>query len=181
MAEISLNILDIAENSTKAGASLVVIQVIYETDKGTLTVYVKDDGCGMSEEALAKVTDPFFTSRKTRDVGLGVPFFKLAAELTGGNLSIESELGKGTTVKAVFLTGSINCMPLGDIDSTIYTLITCHPDTDFIYEYIYDERSFTLDTREMRVILGDIPLNAPEVSRFIMDYLKENREEAEPK
>ena len=127
MTEISLNILDVAENSTRAGASLVSITVSADTKADRLTVVIEDDGCGMTEEQLARVTDPFFTTRTTRKVGLGVPFFKEAAELTGGSFAIQSEPGKGTSVTAVFVLSSIDRMPLGDISATIHNLVVYHP------------------------------------------------------
>ena len=102
MTEISLNVLDVSENSTRAGASLVTILVTADTVHDKLTIVIADDGCGMTEEQVAHVTDPFFTTRTTRKVGLGIPFFKYAAESTGGSFHIESEPGKGTTVTAVF-------------------------------------------------------------------------------
>ena len=179
MTEISLNILDVAENSTRAGASLVSITVSADTTADRLTVVIEDDGCGMTEEQLARVTDPFFTTRTTRKVGLGVPFFKEAAELTGGSFAIQSEPGKGTTVTAVFVLSSIDRMPLGDISATIHNLVVYHPGTDFCYTYEYDGKSFTLDTRQFREILGDIPFDAPEVSSYIMDYLTENKLETD--
>lgn len=175
MPEISLNILDVAENSTRAKASLVQITVDADQAADRLTVIIADDGCGMTAEQVAKVTDPFFTSRKTRKVGLGVPFFKLAAESTGGSFSIESEPGVGTTVTAVFVLSHIDRMPLGDITSTIHQLIVYHPDTDFLYRYIYNGASFDLDTREFREILGDVPFDNPEISAYIREYLTENK------
>lgn len=179
MPEISLNILDVAENSTRAGASLVEISVDADTAADRLTVIIKDDGCGMTAEQASKVTDPFFTSRTTRKVGLGVPFFKYAAESTGGSFTIESQPGKGTTVTAVFILSHIDRMPLGDINSTIHTLIIYHPESDFVYRYSYNKASFTLDTREFKQILGDVPFHAPEISDYIMDYLTENKTETD--
>ena len=179
MTEISLNVLDVAENSTRAGASLVTIEVNVSHPDDTLTVVIKDDGCGMTEEQVQRVIDPFFTTHTTRKVGLGVPFFKLAAESTGGHFHIESEPGVGTTVTAVFGLSHIDRMPLGDITSTIHNLIVYHPDTDFIYIYRYDGAEFTLDTREMREILGGIPLNTPEVAGYILEYLTENKQETD--
>lgn len=179
MPEIALNILDVAENSTRAGASLVTIRVEADTDTDTLTVVIADDGCGMTAEQVQHVTDPFFTTRTTRKVGLGVPFFKYAAESTGGSFTIESEVGKGTTVTAVFGLSHIDRMPLGDISSTIHTLIVYHPDTDFCYTYCYNGRSFSLDTREFREILEGVPFDTPEVSAYIMEYLTENKAETD--
>lgn len=179
MPEISLNILDVAENSTRAKASLVEITVDADTASDRLTIVIKDNGCGMTEEQVAQVTDPFFTSRTTRKVGLGVPFFKYAAESTGGIFSIESRPGKGTAVTAVFVLSHIDRMPLGDITSTIHTLIVYHPETDFLYRYSYNGTAFTLDTREFRQILGDVPFDTPEVSEYIREYLTENKLETD--
>ena len=179
MTEISLNILDIAENSTKAGSSLVTILVDADTGADMLKVVIKDDGCGMSEEQLAQVTDPFYTTRTTRKVGLGVPFFKMAAEAAGGSFDIISEVGKGTEVTAVFSLSSVDRMPLGDMTTTIQNLIIYHPDTDFYYRYTYDGESFDLDTRQMREMLGGVPLDTPDVAEFIKEYLEENRKEVD--
>ena len=179
MPEISLNILDVAENSTRAKASLVEITVDADTASDRLTIVIKDNGCGMTEEQAAQVTDPFFTSRTTRKVGLGVPFFKYAAESTGGSFSIESRPGKGTAVTAVFVLSHIDRMPLGDITSTIHTLILYHPETDFVYTYQVDGNGFTLDTRELKEILGDVPFTEPEISQYILDFLTENKKEAD--
>ena len=179
MTEISLNILDVAENSTRAKASLVTIIVDTRTAEDRLTVTIADDGCGMTAEQIEHVTDPFFTTRKTRKVGLGVPFFKQAAELTGGSFRITSEVGVGTTTTAEFVLSSVDRVPLGDMDSTIHTLVTCHQDTDFLYIYRYDGREFSLDTREIREILGDVPFDSPDVSAFIMQYLQANRTETD--
>ena len=179
MTEISLNVLDVSENSTRAGASLVAISIEADTDADTLSITIRDDGCGMSPSQAANVTDPFFTTRTTSKVGLGIPFFKYAAESTGGSFSIDSELGKGTVVTAVFGLSHIDRMPLGDISGTIHTLIVYHPDTDFVYTYRYNQKSFTLDTRQLREILGDVPFDTPEVSQYIMEYLTENKQEAD--
>lgn len=177
MPEISLNILDVAENSVRAGASLIKIEVLADTEKNTLSITVEDDGCGMSREQLEKAADPFFTTRTTRKVGLGIPFFKQAAEGTGGRFSIRSEKGKGTVTEAVFILDSIDRMPLGDMTATIHTLVTCHEETDFYYRYVLDGREFSLDTRDMREILGNVPFHLPEVSGFIKEYLDANHAE----
>lgn len=179
MPEISLNILDVAENSTRAGAYLVQITVDVQPALNRLTIIIADDGCGMTKEQVERVTDPFYTSRTTRKVGLGVPFFKLAAESAGGSFSIESEPQKGTTVTAVFTLNHIDRMPLGDMSATIHTLIQGHPETDFLYIYRCGAKEFSLDTREMRAILGNIPLDAPEISSYIKDYLTENKLETD--
>ena len=177
MQELSLNVLDVAQNSVSAGASLIEIGVAEDTAADRLTIVIKDNGCGMTEEQVKRVIDPFYTTRTTRKVGLGVPFFKMAAEATGGSFSIESEPGIGTTVCAVFGLSHIDRMPLGDMNATMHQLIVMHPECDFLYIYKYDDRQFTLDTREFKEILGDIPFDVPEVSAYLKQYLSENESE----
>ena len=177
MKELSLNILDIAENSVKAGATLTEITV--EETADLLVLLIKDDGCGMTEEILNSVTDPFYTTRTTRKVGMGIPLLKLAAEQTGGSLQIESHCEKdfpdnhGTKVRAEFQKNHIDMTPLGDVISSIVTLIQGHPDTDFLFKHILPDQTVTLDTRELRAVLGDVPLNSYEVIKWIEEYLKE--------
>lgn len=177
MKELSLNILDVAENSVKAGASL--IEIILEEKGSVLTLTIKDDGCGMSEDILSGVTNPFYTTRTTRKVGLGLPLLKMAAEQTGGSMSITSVSEKndsenhGTTVTAVFNTDHIDFTPLGDVVSTVTTLIQGHPEYDFLYCHKIDNKEILLDTRELRVVLEDVPLNSYDVIKWIEDCLKE--------
>lgn len=174
MQELSMNILDVAENSVRAGACLVEIAVDESPQADLLSVTVSDNGCGMTPEQVKNVTDPFYTTRSTRKVGLGVPFFKMAAELTGGKLEIQSTVGKGTILKADFVRSSIDLMPLGDINETICTLIHCNPNIDFLYTRRFESAEMKLDTREFRRILDGIELNDPKVSKFIREYLAEN-------
>lgn len=174
MTELSLNVLDIAQNSIKAKATLIEINVFISTTDDFLKIEIKDNGCGMSDEQVAKVTDPFYTTRTTRKVGLGVSFFKMAAEMTGGRFSITSQVGKGTDVLAEFVLSSIDRMPLGDMNSTIETLIVYNTDIDFVYTYKVDNEEFTLSTQEMKNILDGVPLNNPEVVAYINDFLSEN-------
>ena len=180
MPEIALNILDIAENSVRAGASLIEITVSVQSQEDTLTVVITDNGCGMTQEEKEMVQDPFYTTRPPRTGGLGVPFFKQAAESTGGSFRIDSEKGKGTAVTAVFGLSHIDRMPLGDISASVYMLIVFHEKIDFRYTYICGEKSFALDTREMRAMLGEeISFSEPEVSAFIKEYLEENKRETD--
>ena len=177
MKEISLNILDIAENSVKANATLTEIFIDELGD--TLTLTIRDDGCGMNEETVKSVIDPFYTTRKTRKVGLGIPLLKLACEQTGGTLSITSSIdtnNHGTTVKAVFFKNHIDCTPLGDVTSSIVTLIQGHPDTDFLFRHTKDVAIVELDTREIRAVLEDVPLNTYEVICWVRDNLVEQYE-----
>ena len=177
MTEISLNILDIAENSIRAEASFIQIEVTANIKEDTLAVIIRDNGKGMDEEQVHQCLDPFFTTRNTRKVGLGIPFFKMAAIATGGNFEISSKIGTGTDVKAVFKLSHIDRMPLGDINSTIYTLIAFNTKIEWIFKYSYDDRNFILDTREFKKILNGVPLNSPEVLKYLKEYLDENKAE----
>lgn len=180
MPEISLNILDVAENSVRAGASRIEIKVSVQLESDTLTVIIKDDGCGMSAEQLEKVQDPFYTTRTTRRIGLGIPFFKYAAESTGGSFSITSELGIGTLVQAVFVLSHIDRMPLGDMNATIRTLVVFNEHIHFCYIYQYNEQEFVLDTKKIREILGEnISFSNQEVSGFIKEFLESNKREVD--
>lgn len=173
MRELSLNVLDIAQNSISAGASLIEIEVLENTEKKELVIGIYDNGRGMTPEQVQNVQDPFFTTRTTRKVGMGVPLFKLAAEQTGGSLEIASEVGVGTRVRTLFRTDSIDFTPLGDMDSTIIMLITMNTDRDFVYRFGIDENEFTLSTQELKGILGDVPLSEPSVTQWIREYLSE--------
>ena len=177
LAEIALNVLDIAKNSEKAGASLIEVYILKDTVKNTITFRIVDNGKGMDENQLAQVTDPFFTSRTTRKVGLGIPFLKQGAEITGGSFVIKSQVGVGTDVEATFNLDSIDCMPLGDINGTMFTLVREADEFDYVYTYRVDDREFVLDTREIKAIVGDAPLRTNEISSFIKQYLDDNTEE----
>lgn len=179
MTELSLNVLDIANNSIRAKSTQIQIEIHIHTKEDTLTIIITDNGCGMTNDQLDKVTDPFYTTRTTRSVGLGIPFFRQGALSTGGSFHMESIPGKGTVVTAVFGLSHIDRMPLGDMNSTIYTLIISNTQIDFLYLYEINGRQFTLDTRQFREVLGDVPLNAPEVMEYIKDFLFENQNEVD--
>ena len=173
-----MHVLDIAQNSVAAGSTLTHISVCIDTRAKKLTLTVTDNGKGMSKELLARVTDPFTTSRTTRRVGLGLPLLKMAAQLTGGDVQITSEVGRGTTVCVWFTLGHIDLAPLGDMSGTMAGLIQCSPDIDFVYTVTADGESFTADTREMRGILGpEVSLAQPEVALWLRGYFTENTQE----
>ena len=174
MRELSLNVMDVAQNSVRAEASLVRITVEESDKNDRLTIVIADDGCGMTEDQVRQVIDPFFTTRTTRKVGLGVPLFKLSAEQTGGSFDIQSKVGEGTTTTASYVKSHVDMTPLGDIDSTVKILIQCNPQIDFVFTHSTDEGSFTLDTRELREVLGDVSLDTPDVLEWIGQYLEEN-------
>ncbi len=177
MKELSLNILDIAQNSIKAGAKRLDISL--DRRGSWLTVTIADDGVGMSPEFAAAAADPFTTTRTTRKVGMGLPLFKLAAEQTGGTFSITSQQASaenpahGTTVTATFDTNHVDCEPLGDITSTVLTLIQGNPELSLTYTLRSEAGELRLSTDEMREVLGEgVPLNSPEVLAWAREYLE---------
>ncbi len=173
MLEISLHILDVINNSVKAGASLIGVTVNEDKKDNLLSVTIQDDGCGMDEEFLKDVTNPFRTTRTTRKVGMGLSLFKAAAEATDGSFSITSEKGKGTEVTATFVYNHIDRQPLGDMAQTIVTVLSGNPSIDFLYRHTVDGREFLLDTRQVRQILGEVELESPEIVLWLTEYIHE--------
>ncbi|HBL83804.1 MAG: hypothetical protein A2Y17_08310 [Clostridiales bacterium GWF2_38_85] len=178
MKELSLNILDITQNSIKAGAKNISIFLDEDTNY-KLTLRIIDDGCGMTAEVVERVKNPFFTSRTTRKVGLGIPFLTLAAEQTGGGVSIESfseseyPENHGTTITATFDLQHIDFTPLGDMVTTISLLIHGNPGLDFEFRHTKPSAVVELSTRQMLEVLGEIPLDSPEVIEWIRESLAE--------
>lgn len=150
MEDLSLHILDIVENSIEAKASKIRIKINEDIKRDLLTIEIKDNGKGMDEETLKKAIDPFYTTRSTRRVGLGLPLLAQATKESGGNFEIKSKAGKGTEIKATFQHSHIDRKPLGDINSTLTTLMIAHPEIDFIYEYQNAETKFSLDTSKIK-------------------------------
>lgn len=173
MKELSLHILDIAQNSVHAGASLVQIVIEEHSAADTLCITVTDDGCGMDEAFLQRVRDPFTTTRTTRKVGMGIPLFEAAATACGGGLEIQSQPGKGTVVCARFIRSHIDRAPVGDMPGTMCVLVSGSPQIDFVYTHRIDTSSFTFDTREIRTVLGEVPPDTPEVIAWIQAYIRE--------
>lgn len=173
MREISLSIMDIAQNSIAAQATLIEIYVHEISAEDKLVVQVKDNGRGMSAEVAKKVLSPFYTTRKSRSVGLGLPLLKMACELTGGSLTLESCPQKGTLITANFTAGHIDTPPLGDIADTIRLLITCNPGIDFIYHRTSRKIFYCVDTRNIKKLLGNnISFADPELSLWLKDYIE---------
>ncbi len=173
MKELSLHILDIAKNSVKAHASLIEIIIDEDEGKNLLTININDNGCGMSKEFLKTVKDPFSTTRTTRKVGMGISLFEAAAQQCGGKLDIDSEEGVGTKLSVSFILNHIDRAPVGDMAGTVLTLISGSPEIDFVYKHIKNGKSFIFDTVQIRNILGDVPLDNPEVLKWINDYINE--------
>ena len=145
-----MHILDIVENSIKACAKKIEIKITEEKKKDLLTIEIIDDGKGMDEETLKNVLDPFFTTRNTRKVGLGLPLLAQSAEESGGTIKIASKPGQGTKVKATFGYSHIDRKPLGDVYESLKVLIAANPDINFVYEYQKDEVNYHLDTKGIK-------------------------------
>lgn len=173
MKELSLNILDIAENSVSANASLIDILVKESILNDTMSISITDNGKGMSEEFVKTVTDPFSTTRTTRKVGMGISLLKLVAEQSAGEFSIESQLGKGTVVTATFKRSHIDRPPLGNIGQTISTLVSCNLGVDFSYTHVFNDNEFSFSTKEITKIIPDVPLNTPDIVIWMQDYINE--------
>lgn len=171
--ELSLNVMDVTQNSITAGADLIQVRVMEDTVQKTLEITILDNGKGMTPEQVEQVTNPFYTTRTTRSIGLGIPFFKMSSELTGGHFSIASAPGNGTAVTACYNTSHIDMTPVGSMAETILLLIVGNPELDFAYHRTRDEKQFTLDTRELREILEGVSLSSPDVSIWIREYLSE--------
>lgn len=177
MLELALHVLDIAENSSRAGASLIEITIAEDSGRDVLSLEIRDDGHGMDGPTMEKALDPFYTTKKVRRIGLGLPMLKQAAQTAGGSFSLTSEKDRGTVVYAEFRHSHIDRQPLGDIAGSMTALILGNPDIDFVYRHTRDGREYVLDTRELREGLGGIPLNTMEVLNVIRDNVREGIEE----
>lgn len=172
MRELSLHVLDIAENSFEANATLVDISITQHDDY--LTIFTYDDGDGMDKEFLETVTSPYQTTKKGKKVGMGIPLLKASAERSGGIFEITSDKGKGTLVTATFKIDAIDRPPLGDIAETLVTLLGNLGDRELFFYYEVYDCEFLLDSCKIKEELGSVPLNSPEVLVFLREMIKEN-------
>jgi signal transduction histidine kinase len=177
MLELALHVLDIAENSSRAGADLIEITIVEDLEKDIFSLEIRDNGHGMDEQTMEKALDPFYTTKKVRRIGLGLPMLKQAANAAQGRFALQSEMVKGTVVYAEFRHSHIDRQPLGDIAGVITMLILGNPDIDFVYTHRKNSSTYVLDTRDLREGLGDVPLNNMEVLNLIRDNIREGLEE----
>ena len=178
MPELALHILDLVQNSISAGATHVLVSIVIDTEADTLTLVIQDDGCGMTEEFLARVVSPFTTSRTTRKVGLGIPMIKQLAEMCEGDFEIESRVGEGTRLQARFQASHLDLPPVGDLPGTICSLLLgCPEGVEFRFLFGMDGREFELNTSELREALGGVPLNEPEILDWVRQYAAEGMAE----
>lgn len=174
MKELSLHIMDIIQNSIVAEASCIEIELIENIAENIYSICIRDDGKGMTAEMLANVTDPYCTSRTTRKVGLGIPLFKQNAEQTGGNLTITSELGKGTELTAIFKHNNIDRPMMGDIAGVIVLTAAANENIRFVYSHKTESGEYVFDTEEIKEALDGMRMNQPEVIRYLKEMIKEN-------
>jgi hypothetical protein len=171
--ELSLHILDIVENALQAGATRVALEIGEDHTANTLVIRVSDNGRGMDADTVRRVTDPFFTTRTTRHVGLGLPLFRAAAQRCGGDLVITSQLGQGTTVTATFQWDHIDRAPLGDLRGTLQSILLFDSHADLGYRHRVDDQEFAFDTAAMRRELGDVSFSHPMVREWLDEFLRE--------
>lgn len=175
--DLSQHILDIAENSITANATILYIDIIEDHTADQLSIFIKDNGYGMNADMLSMITDPWITTRTTRKVGLGIPFLKQTAEMCGGYLNIASQPHRGTMTEAVFQHSHIDRPPLGDLVGTLLCLMVGYHKVDFVYHHHVDGQEFNFNTMDIRSVLGDqIPLSDPEVIAFIRQTLEEGEQ-----
>ena len=174
MKEISMHILDIVMNSIKAKATLIELYILDSKIKNVLKIIIKDNGTGMSKETATRVINPFFTTRLTRKVGLGIPLLKEACERCNGNLSIKSILGEGTTLECFFEKDNIDRAPLGNMGDTVMTIINSLDDCELIYRHNTDFGSFELSTAEVKNMLENVNIKEPDIMLWIKEYVNEN-------
>lgn len=172
MRELSLHLLDIAENSINANAKKIIIVVSEDSRLDLLQMSVDDDGRGMSPEMVAQVTDPFVTTRTTRKVGLGIPLLKSAAEACNGSLKISSTLGVGTSLFVEFQRSHIDRMPIGDLITTILQLVISNPQVNWVFEYRFNKNSAVFDDALIKQELGDVPMTEPAILNCLRDMLE---------
>jgi len=174
MQDLSLHLLDIAENSIRAQAKKIAIELNEAISNNTLSLKISDDGKGMNQQMVLNVKNPFVTSRTTRRVGLGIPLLNQNCMNAGGTLKIHSLLGKGTTLEAVMQYDHIDRLPIGDIASSLAVLIQGNPDIDLTSMHIYENRTFVLKVVEIKELLGGVPINEPEIIQWLKNYIREN-------
>ncbi|MGD2125337.1 MAG: ATP-binding protein [Desulfobacteraceae bacterium] len=174
MRELALHIMDIIENGLAAGASLIQLSVFEDRNENWLRITIKDNGRGIPADKLQEVMSPFYTTRTTRRVGLGLSLFREASKRCDGEFNIRSKEEAGTEVFASFRLDHIDLAPIGDMAGSLTSLIMGNPDVDFVYTHEVDGKVFRLDTREVKGELEDVPINHPEVIRYLASSIRES-------
>ena len=174
MNDLSMHILDIIQNSLSAGASLIELDVWENAANNLLTITIKDNGKGMTPEQVARVTDPFFTSRTTRKVGMGLPLYRQSAEQSGGALKVESEVGAGTSVTATFGYDHVDRPPMGNLANAVVLMMSANPNHLFRFSYTYNNQSYSINTQEINEVLDGLPIHDTQIIKMIQQIIEEN-------
>lgn len=174
MNDLSLHIIDIIQNSLSAGASRITVAVDENVTADKLTITVADNGRGMTPDQVARLSDPFYTTRTTRRVGMGIPLLRQSAEQAAGSLTVESQPGLGTQITAAFQYSHLDRPPLGDLAGSFVLMVAANPEIRFILNYSYNGKTYRFDTDEVKEALGNIPLNEPAVVRMLTEMVSEN-------
>ncbi len=177
MKDIALHIMDIVQNSISAGATLIITAVLEDKVEDNLILIISDNGRGMDQETVMKITDPYYTTRTTRSVGLGIPLLRHSAGQAGGGLKITSSPGQGTSITATFRRSHFDCPPLGDIPGVISLLAGCNPSLDFVYRHVIGKSVYVFDTMEIKEVLEKVPISDPAVISYMKEMIGENLEE----
>ena len=174
MNDLSLHIIDIIQNSLSAGATFIGLTVDENLKEDKITIIIEDNGKGMTQEQVSKLTDPFFTSRTTRRVGMGIPLFKQSANQGGGDLMVHSKPGEGTIVTAWFQNSNIDMPPLGDVANAFILMLSANPEHYFVLKYIFNSQEYVFDSKEVKEVLGDIPFNDASIIRVLTEMIRDN-------
>lgn len=177
MNDLSLHVIDIIQNSVSAGATRIELTVEEDIAADLLRITIVDNGRGMTEEQVQKLSDPFFTTRTTRKVGMGIPLFRQSAEQAGGSLTVDSKQGEGTTVTATFVHSHVDRPPLGDLANSFVLMVSANPEHDFILRYVFNGNEYRFDTVEVREALDGMPLSNTHVISMLNEMVRENIKE----
>lgn len=177
MKDIALHVLDLVQNSISAKADLIEIEIEENPIKNTYVLSIKDNGRGMAPEFLAKVRDPYTTTRTTRKVGMGIPLLLQNAEAAGGKLEIDSKVGVGTELRATFQLDHIDRLPIGDIAGVIIMTVSMNPNLNFIYRHVGPKGEYIFDTRAVKEVLEGLPINEIGIQKYLKELIEENLKE----
>ena len=181
MRELSLHILDVIQNAVEAGATRVQVSIVEDAEEDRMEIEILDNGRGMDAEILEQVKNPFYTTRATRHIGLGVPLFLAATRQCEGDLSLDSEPGKGTRLRATFRYSHIDRAPLGDLPEALFAILLSEHPVDIDYIHRIGTREFRFDSSEIREELAPVPLNHPRVRNWLMEVLREGEADLDSK
>lgn len=176
MNSIAHHIIDLVNNSIRARASQIQVDVCRDSGTGFLELCIQDNGIGMSEEVRLKALDPFFTTRKSRKLGFGLPFIRMSAEQSGGSFELHSQSGQGCRLIARFNTNSIDMLPLGDLPSALTQLLCSHPDIRISFTWQDDQETFSVSTTELLAVFEEIPISHVKSMNMIRAYINDNLE-----